>query len=227
VREVRLEDGNVELVAIFCKGSRMSSTHVPASRIALFLGLIIAGCAADLSTKHWIFAKLGMPAYNERVVVLVPGTFSLCTSLNEGALFGLGQGWTWGFAGLSVLAAIGIFYWLFFAGAGQDTWLTVALASLMAGIFGNLYDRLGLPGLRWGPGDPRAGQTVHAVRDWLHFEIQQIHIGQGHFDWPVFNLADSMLVLGACMLFWHVAWRERNLRATANTPADAVKQQPG
>ncbi|HTQ38733.1 MAG TPA: signal peptidase II [Pirellulales bacterium] len=199
----------------------MATTPVPASRIALFLGLIIVGCAADLATKHWIFAKLGMP-YESPPIVLAPGVFSLTTSLNEGALFGLGQGMTWVFAGLSVLAAMGIFYWLFFAGAGHDWWLTVALGVLMAGIFGNLYDRLGLPGLVWEPPNPRAGQVVHAVRDWLHLEIRKIH-----FDWPVFNLADSLLVLGACMLFWHVAWRERNRRAADNAPVDSARPSIG
>jgi len=198
--------------AVFVKGSRMIANRVPASRIALFVGLIVVGCAADLSTKSWIFSRLGMP-FESAPIVLVPGVFSLTTSLNDGALFGLGQGMTRAFTVLSAMAAIGIFYWLFFAGAGRDTWLTVALASLMAGIFGNLYDRLGLPGLIWQSPSPKAGQPVHAVRDWLHFEIRKIG-----FDWPVFNLADSMLVLGACMLFWHVAWRERRPGSTDSPP---------
>ena len=107
------------------------------------------------------------------------------------------------FAGLSLLAAAGIFYWLIFAGAACDLWLTFALGFIMAGICGNLYDRLGLPGLVWHAPDPREGLPVYAVRDWLHFEIRSIG-----FDWAVFNLADSMLVAGACMLFLHVAWRE-------------------
>jgi signal peptidase II len=190
--------------------------------LALFAVLIVAGCTIDLATKHWIFTKLGMPSFDRPSIVLAPGVFSLTTSLNEGALFGLGQGMTWAFAALSVLAAIGIFYWLFFAGAGHDAWLTVALGSLMAGIFGNLYDRLGLPGLIWQPPDPRAGQAVYAVRDWLHFEIRKIH-----FDWPVFNLADSMLVLGACMLFWHVAWRERNRRTSDSPQPDSARTSAG
>ena len=196
----------------------MASSGVPVSRLALFVGLLVAGFAADLATKNWIFAKLGMP-YENPPIVLVPGVFSLTTSLNDGALFGVGQGMTRAFTVLSILAAIGISYWLFFAGAGRDAWLTVALASLMAGIFGNLYDRLGLPGLVWQPPDPRAGHAVHAVRDWLHFEIRRIG-----FDWPVFNLADSLLVAGACMLFWHVAWRERH-QAAAERAADTGRRQ--
>jgi signal peptidase II len=143
---------------------------------------------------------------------LLPGVFSLTTSLNEGALFGVGQGMTPIFAALSILAAAGIAYWLFFAGAGNDLWLVCALASIMAGISGNLYDRLGLPGLVWPAKFPNAGQPVFAVRDWLHFEIRS-----AGFDWAVFNVADSLLVVGAIMLFWHVAWRERKQRAVADS----------
>jgi signal peptidase II len=180
---------------------------VPKWRVALFLGLAIGGCAIDLATKHWIFAKLGMPGGN-KIVVVPPDIFCFETSLNEGALFGIGQGMALVFAGLAVLAAAGIVYWIFVAGAGQDTWLTFALGCVTAGIFGNLYDRLGLHGLIWPPPDPRAGQTAHAVRDWLHFQIRAIN-----FDWAVFNIADSLLVVGAIMLFWHAIWREPRMRA--------------
>ena len=52
----------------------------------------------------------------------------------------------WLFALISILAAIAIPIWLFRLGAAQDVWLTVALGCVMAGIVGNLYDRLGLSG---------------------------------------------------------------------------------
>jgi lipoprotein signal peptidase len=55
------------------------------------------------------------------------------------------------------------------------------------------------------------------VRDWLHFQIEAIG-----FDWAVFNLADSMLVTGAAMLFFHVAWREGRQKATADTQKSAA-----
>jgi signal peptidase II len=190
----------------------MASMKASVSRIALFLAIALAGCAADLATKSWIFGQLGMPNTHPPWV-FIPGIFSLTTSLNEGALFGLGQGMTVAFACLSLLAAAGIVYWLVFAGASRDLWLTVALGFIMAGICGNLYDRLGLPGLSWHAPDPREGLPVYAVRDWLHFQIQSIG-----FDWAVFNLADSMLVAGACMLFLHVAWRESRQKSTLSVP---------
>jgi signal peptidase II len=193
----------------------MVSMKASVSRIALFFAIAAIGCAADLATKSWIFDKLGMPPRHP--LVLIPGIFSLTTSLNEGALFGMGQGMTLVFAGLSILAAVGIFYWLIFAGAARDLWLTFALGFIMAGICGNLYDRLGLPGLVWHAPDPREGLPVYAVRDWLHFQIQSIG-----FDWAVFNLADSMLVVGASMLFLHVAWREGRQKPSESASESAA-----
>src|SRR4051794_39785820 len=104
----------------------MTRTKVPLSRAILFLAVACAGCAIDLGSKSWIFGKLKMP-YESAPIVLINGVFSLTTSLNEGALFGLGQGMTPVFAALSFAAIIGITYWLFFIGAGNDLWLVVAL----------------------------------------------------------------------------------------------------
>src|SRR5688572_16028046 len=96
--------------------------EVPRSRWWLFYSVAAVGCAADLLTKSWIFNRLGYPA--RETIWLVPKVLSLETSLNEGALFGLGQGFTFVFAGLSLLAAAWIIYWLFARGAAKDTWLT-------------------------------------------------------------------------------------------------------
>ena len=186
---------------------------VPPSRYAVFFVIAVVGCAVDLLTKSWIFARIGPPGPDQDVpIVLWPGVFSLTTSLNEGALFGIGQGMTPVFAALSILAAIGIVYWLFVSRAAMDLWLTIALGSITAGIFGNLYDRLGLHGLiTFRGGEP---ERVYAVRDWLHFKIE------GVIDWPVFNIADAMLVCGAAMLMWHAVRYEEASAPAATSPAN-------
>ncbi len=162
---------------------------VPASRYGVFFGLALAGCLLDLITKHLIFQRFGMPP--KPTWWLWEGIVGIQTSLNEGALFGFGQGMVPLFAALSIVAALAILWWLFVAGAARDWVLCIALALITAGIFGNLYDRLGLPGLRWNGGEP-----VYAVRDWILVMI-------GKWPWPNFNVADSMLVCGAALLLWH------------------------
>jgi signal peptidase II len=185
---------------------------VPTSRYLIFAAIAGGGCAIDLATKRWIFDYLGMPDRRESIW-LVDEIFGFTTSLNEGALFGIGQGQGRLFSALSLAAAAGILYWLFVAKAAHDRLLTVALASVTAGILGNLYDRLGLPGLTWGPEAAElAGQRVYAVRDWLHFKIDPI------IDWPIFNIADSLLVCGAALLILHALRGEKMAAHAADSP---------
>jgi signal peptidase II len=189
---------------------------VPVSRYVAYLLIAGGGCAVDLATKSRMFAWLGMPGSRTEPAWVWKDVFGFQTSLNEGALFGFGQGMVPVFATLSVLAALGILWWLFRAGAARDWTLAIALSSITAGILGNLYDRLGLPGLIWDRAGPRheIGQHVHAVRDWIHVMI-------GTWPWPTFNIADSMLVCGAALLLWH-AFRSGPEKAEAKpgaTPA--------
>jgi len=168
-------------------------------RLGLFFSVAVVGCALDLATKYWAFRELGLPG--GRTHWIVDGIFGFQTSLNAGALFGMGQGMVWLFAALSVLAACGIMGWLVFSKAARDRWLTFALGSVLAGILGNLYDRLGL----WADAQTAQRVPIHAVRDWILLQYQ------GHV-WPNFNLADSFLVVGAAMLFWQAVRPAASLR---------------
>lgn len=171
---------------------------VPPSRYLVFFSLAAVCCALDLLTKSWAFARLGMPGPDARTLWLWNDVFAFQTSLNEGGLFGVGQGMALLFAALSIGAAIGILIWLFAAGAARQWLLTIALAIVMGGILGNLYDRLGLPGMVWNNIHPghRAGDHVYAVRDFILVII-------GRWPWPTFNLADVSLDCGAALLLWH------------------------
>ena len=177
---------------------------VPANRYIIFLLIGGLGCLADLATKSWVFSALGEPG--GKTWWLCEGICGFQTSLNQGALFGLGQGKVWLFAGLSICAAVFILYWLFVAGAARDRLLTVALGCVMAGILGNLYDRLGLWSL---PGRPELRR--YAVRDWILFQYQD-------WVWPNFNLADSLLVCGAALLIWQASRSEAGRTAPDTQP---------
>ena len=114
----------------------------------VFTTLVAVTTAADLITKAIAFKNLGMPGTSPGWPV-IPNMLWYRTSLNEGALFGLGQGMGWFFITVSVAAIIGIVFTVSWLRIQNDTVLIVALASITGGILGNLYDRLGIPGLHW------------------------------------------------------------------------------
>jgi signal peptidase II len=149
-------------------------------RWLLFWSIAAGGTTFDLVTKSIIFSRIGAPPAPPHTVI--PRILELHTSENTGALWGIGAGLPGSsliFAGLSVLAALVIFYYLFVLGAAASRVLTVALGLIMAGAMGNCYDRL----------------VLGHVRDFVHFHIDAIN-----FDCAIFNFADNMLVIGACTL---------------------------
>lgn len=177
--------------------------QVPPANLKLFMMLAGGGAVLDLTSKWLVFTKVGIPqpGLPAPTLKLWPGVFSLTTSFNKGALWGLGGNVpfaNWLFASLSVLAGAAIVYWLFWHGAAKDRLLTMALGLIMAGTIGNCYDRL-----VWGK-----------VRDWIYFEL---------INWPIFNLADSMLVCGAGVLMLQAVFAESSHPKTAPT-ADSVTE---
>jgi signal peptidase II len=100
--------------------------------------------------------------------------------VNHGALFGflrehrtIANGL---FALISLIAALAIIFWASYRSTSRDPWLCTALGLILGGTLGNLYDRL----------------LFNGVRDFLHWNYL--------FDWPVFNIADCCLVVGAGLL---------------------------
>jgi len=176
---------------------------LPRNRYFVFAALALCGGAADLITKEAVFRWRGLPRL-DNIWWLIPGRLGIETSVNPGALFGMGAGGWWLFASLSVVAFVGIVVWLFYYRAAHDRWLTVALGFVSGGIVGNLYDRLGLWNTTGLPPELR-----HGVRDWIRFEWKEL--GLKLFDpWPNFNIADSLLVTGAIMLVVHaIVWRDQ------------------
>lgn len=176
---------------------------VPLSRHLVFWTLAIVGLTIDLWSKHYMFSQPDLLAHEVRWVWPEHAGFQL--SLNEGALFGMGQGKVWIFAIAATSASLAIPIWLFVLGAARDRGLTIALGCILGGVLGNLYDRLGLPGLEWSNWDPQREGPVHAVRDFILVVRQWPP--QGPWDvWPNFNIADALLVCGAIALFI-LSWR--------------------
>lgn len=192
-------------------------------RYALFFLPAIIGVGLDLWTKSFMFTHYFDPNSADRTnpttfapqqpAWWVEGVFGIQTSTNPGALFGIGSGYSSAFAAFSVVAIVGIFVWLFFFRGFFDRWLTFALGLITGGILGNLYDRVGFG---YTPGFPESIRTN--VRDWILFRLE----GVRYFDpWPNFNIADTLLVTGAIMLFLHAMF----FAEPANVETDDVETQ--
>lgn len=168
----------------------LRSGRIAWARWISYFAIAAVGTAADLWTKQAVFSWRGLPGELPPWWIIEPYV-GIETAVNPGALFGMGAGFGLVFAALSVVAAIAIVVWLARYRAIESWWLIVALGSVTGGVFGNLYDRLGL----W---DPPASEPAWAsgVRDWILFRYEQ-------YVWPNFNIADSLLVCGAIMLAVH------------------------
>jgi signal peptidase II len=149
----------------------------------------------DLWSKAAAFKAFPLRTGGPWLIDTAAVRFRFFTSLNEGALWGFGQGYAWAFALLSIVAFGGVLYWLFVKRAAESIWLTVSLAFVSSGTLGNLYDRLGLHGLT----RPGQKEPIQAVRDFFHFQFGGT-VQKPGLDWAIFNVADICLVTGAIML---------------------------
>lgn len=187
----------------------------PTSRIFLFTILATVGLVIDLWSKSWAFTNYPLNTGSDWILNSWV-RFRWFTNLNEGALWGMGQGLAWMFALLSVAAFAGVIFWLFFKNAAVSCWLTVALALIASGTLGNLYDRLGWHGVA----RPGTTEPVKGVRDFFHFQFGGT-IEQPALDWAIFNVADICLVIGAIMLVLQSLF-ETDAKATTKVTQQTV-----
>lgn len=187
------------------------SQKFPRSRYLLFFVAVALVLAVDLATKAWAFSRCGLPGESP-VWWWITDVAGVQTSLNEGALFGMGQGFSWFFSFSSLLAFAVIALWLFGTGAAKSLTLTLVGALFTGGALGNTFDRLGFHHLIWQthfipwvndvpihqPGEP-----VYAVRDWILVML-------GSYHWPNFNIADSCLVVGLILAMIHILFFAEN-----------------
>ena len=114
-------------------------------------------------------------------IVVIPDYFSWTLAYNTGAAFSFladGGGWQrWLFALIAVVVSTVLVVWLKRLGR-DDTWLAIALALVLGGALGNLYDRIAL------------GHVIDFIL---------VHWQNRHY-FPAFNFADSAITVGAIML---------------------------
>lgn len=161
--------------------------------LRLLLCLSLPLYLIDQGSKQWILQHFALHL-DEREVI--PGIFWLHHTANTGVAFGMFNGTeyaNYAFGAIS-LGALALITWLYRRNAFPGRASRTAVALLVAGIFGNLTDRL------------RVGYVI----DFLRFDF-----GFPPFNpWPSFNVADSCVVVAALLLM---------LASFTETPGPAKK----
>lgn len=140
-----------------------------------WLWLSIAVIVLDQLSKQIAVRMLEL----HQPVPIIP-SLNLTLTYNTGAAFSFlsdAGGWQrWFFAAVTVVVAAIIIVWLWRLKSGQR-WLACALALVLGGALGNLWDRV----------------ATGAVVDFIDVYYRSWH-------WPAFNLADSAICVGAVMV---------------------------
>jgi signal peptidase II len=164
------------------------------------LGIIAAVIALDHATKFWIQST--MSPYD--VWVIIPGFLNIVHSENPGMAFGLfadhDSPWrSFLLVGVSlgILIFLGRLLWLAKPGPRNGRLQPYALALVMGGAAGNLYDRI----------------VRGSVTDFIDAYA-------GSYHWPTFNVADSAITIGAIMLALDL-WLTREEKSE---PASAARE---
>jgi signal peptidase II len=151
---------------------------------------------------YWIFVAISIFALDRitkmlvlqclpfRLPVNVLPIFNLFFTFNAGSAFGFlndASGWQgWLFSSIAIAVSSFIVIWQFKISA-QHAWFKTALALILGGTLGNLYDRI----------------IYNHVIDFLDFYFRQWH-------YATFNLADSAICIGAIMLVINSSYKEKS-----------------
>ncbi|MFY9743222.1 MAG: signal peptidase II [Candidatus Sulfotelmatobacter sp.] len=156
-----------------------------AARIVyLLIALIVV--LLDRWTKYIVARRIGLYQH----IQIIPGFFRLTHTENTGAAFSLfadsNSPWkTDMLIAFSVLALVVVSV-LLWKNHHAHLLTGVALSLILGGAIGNLWDRV------------VSGRVV----DFLLFYVKQ-------YQWPVFNLADSAIVVGAALLVLEIVFGQQ------------------
>ncbi|WP_134700294.1 signal peptidase II [Ammoniphilus sp. YIM 78166] len=126
----------------------------------------------DQATK-WIVVKTMELG---QTIPLIEGVFHFTSHRNRGAAFGILQDQRWFFIVITLLVVGGIIYYLRKLGKDNPR-VSLALSLILGGAAGNFLDRL------------LFGEVV----DFLDFTL---------INYPIFNIADSAIVIGVGLMIW-------------------------
>ncbi|KOP82067.1 signal peptidase II [Cytobacillus solani] len=140
--------------------------------------------ALDQLTKYLIVKNMEL---GESIKVIEDFLY-ITSHRNRGAAWGILEGQMWFFYIITVIVIIGIVYYIQKAAKGKMLF-GVSLGFMLGGAIGNFIDRV------------FRNEVVDFVNTYIF-----------GYDFPVFNIADSALVIGVAMLMIQMLLEERALK---------------
>src|SRR5712691_6151923 len=163
------------------------ATYSTKNRMTWRVGYLVASLGVylmDQASKAWAVRRV---RFEDRTIIR--GALDLVYAENRGIAFGQlqegGQFGRWFFVVLASGAAIAVLFY-FFRTPRNDDRVLGACALLLAGILGNLTDRV------------RLGFVIDFI---------MLHAGQYH--WPTFNVADASITFGALLLAYDLIFARK------------------
>lgn len=160
-------------------------------KLLILLPILLVGVALDLMTKQMVLQHMQLGSH----ITVIKGFFNLVHVHNRGSAFGLFSSWSLDFVRVFfvfttgiVLVVVGYLWWRLPRDQDLAAW---GYSLIMAGALGNLVDRL------------RLGEVV----DFLDFYW-------GRYHWPAFNVADSLVCLGAGFLVLVILREEKGVNVS-------------
>ncbi len=160
----------------------------------LAIALVIV--LADQASKVWVRRSLVLGVPFDPLPALKP-ILSFTYVTNSGAVFGMFPQMSWLFA-LAAIAVIIFIMATYRSYVDQGTLLPISLGLQLGGTAGNLVDRL-----------LRSGR----VTDFIDLNFWPLQ------EWPVFNIADSSMVVGVVLLAIFVLFQAEEPTALHDTEA--------
>lgn len=171
----------------------------------VYLLIAIVVFALDQLTKWLVKTQMDI---GQVIPVLGEDFFALTSFRNRGAAFGILQGQQVFFLIITVLFLIGICWYLYRSHKAGERWTPIGLSLMLGGAVGNFLDRA----------------IYGEVVDFLQFHFD---FGFADYFFPIFNVADSGIVVGVFIILVHTAvvWRKESRQEASKaeeTSHDAV-----
>lgn len=147
----------------------------------------------DQLTKWLIVRNLDL----YQTISVVGEFFKITSDRNRGAAFSILQDQRWFFIVITIVVTAGLVFYLRKMIADHKRLLSVALSLILGGAVGNFIDRA------------LHGEVVDFLM--LHFKFTLIHYKVDYI-FPIFNIADSAIVIGVSLIFIHtwIEWRNES-----------------